>query len=92
MFHVLVYDVTHSGRRARFHKRLKAHLVPCQKSVFEGRLTPAALARVEVLIPEVLDLQVDAVRTYALCAACRGLTRTWGASTPLVDETAPVLL
>ena len=92
MHYVLAYDIVANRRRARFFKKLKAFLVPVQKSVFEGPMDARGLARVEKLIHSVLDLEEDAVRIYALNKASVGLTRSYGVQPDLRDADAPIVL
>ncbi len=91
MHYVLAYDVVSTRRRGRFHRRLKAFLVPVQRSVFEGPLTPSALGEIERLITTHLDMEQDAVRLYALDRVSLGLTRSWGVQANVDDPDAPML-
>ena len=89
---LLAYDVVSDRRRGRFHKRLKRLMVPVQKSVFEGRLGPKELARVEALICRELDLETDSIRLYPLGAGAREAVRVYGVASTLPDPDEPVVL
>lgn len=89
---VLVYDVVKDRRRARFFRKLKRLMSPVQLSVFEGRLSPAALDEVETLVRRELDLRTDSVRLYPLCARCRALARHMGVAPPPHDPDEPTIL
>lgn len=89
---VLTYDIHEDRARTRFYKRLKRYMLPVQRSVFEGRLTPKALAKVEALILRELNLEEDSVRIYFICANCEGLTRSFGVGPELPDPSEPILL
>ena len=91
MYRVLAYDVVVNRRRTRFHKRLKRHLVPVQKSVFAGDLPASGQVAVERLILRELDLETDVVHLLSLCRACRGLIQTWGPVPILGPATDPII-
>lgn len=82
---VLAYDVVSDRRRGRFFKKLKRYLVPVQKSVFEGELSPPALVAVEALVARELNPLTDSVRIYSLCRGCEGLVHTWGVAIDVRD-------
>ena len=82
---VLAYDVIEDGPRARLFKRLKDHLRPVQKSVFEGDLDAAGVKKVEDLVASVLDLTEDSVRIYRLCPTCARRVTVLGVATVTPD-------
>lgn len=86
---ILCYDVVADKRRARLHKKLRAHLVPVQKSVFEGDADAAGLKALERIVHRECDLGVDAVRVYHLCAACAATLKLFGVSEPIAGPDAP---
>jgi CRISPR-associated protein Cas2 len=92
MYWILCYDVVHDRRRTRFHKHLKRHLLPVQKSVFEGVLDATARDQVERLIYEELDMATDSVRMYPLSDHSRRGIRTFGTAAPPPDPEAPLVL
>ena len=89
---VLAYDIVDDRRRGRFYRRLRRLLLPMQKSVFEGDLTPAALAAVQRLIHKELNPQEDAVRVYSLCKACQARVQSHGPLPEYRDPDDPVLI
>lgn len=89
---VLAYDVVSDKRRARFFKSLKKFMVPVQRSVFEGALTPKTLAQVESLVYRELDMQEDSVRMYSLCRPCAGLLRCYGVAMPRTPEGTAIIV
>jgi CRISPR-associated endonuclease Cas2 len=89
---VLAYDVVENARRTRFFKKLKRHMHPVQRSVFEGRLDARGLALVEKLIYTELDLDVDAVRIWFLSPATANLTRSYGIMPDRHDPDAPIVI
>ena len=92
MYWILCYDVVQDRRRTRFHQRLKRHLLPVQKSVFEGMLDAAARDQVERLIYDELDMTTDSVRMYPLSGHSRRGIRTFGVAPPPADPEAPLVL
>lgn len=92
MYVILAYDVVEDRRRGRFFKRLKKYLVPVQKSVFEGNLPPARLARVQELVHKELDLETDSVRIYQVCKGCRGLIVQMGVAVVPREEEEPIIV
>ncbi len=86
MIAVLCYDVVQDSRRGRLQRRLKKHLVPVQKSVFEGSLSGRDLDRVIRLVKGTIDNETDTVRIYLLCDGCRVSTMYLGTA-----EVVPLL-
>ena len=86
---VLCYDVASDRRRARVHRKLRGHLVPVQESVFEGDCDASELVVFERIVRKELDLGIDAVRVYLLCADCAAKIRLYGTSEPLPDPDVP---
>jgi CRISPR-associated protein Cas2 len=78
MYVVICYDVVKDRRRTKLHRRLKAWLVPVQKSVFEGEVKPWLWGEVERAIEEEIDPATDTVRVYQLCRGCRPLMQRYG--------------
>lgn len=88
---VFSYDVVEDRRRARLFRRLKRYLVPVQRSVFEGQLSAADLARVEALALQVVDCETDSVRIYVLCGGCAPRVRHLGTAVPVVEVGTPLV-
>lgn len=92
MYVILCYDVRHDGRRARLFKRLKGYLRPVQQSVFEGELPERRWGDLLEECRHVVDPELDAVRIYVVCRACRGGTVLVGASAVVPDPSEPVVV
>lgn len=88
---VLTYDVVDDSDRARFHRHLQRWLVRVQRSVFEGDAGRGTLDAIDALARRDLDLSVDSVRVYVLCAACSARTRCLGIAAPLPDPDLPIV-
>ncbi|MCA9572635.1 MAG: CRISPR-associated endonuclease Cas2 [Myxococcales bacterium] len=88
---VLTYDVVEDARRTRLFKRLKAYLLPVQKSVFEGRANARVLATVESLALGLIDPETDTVRIYVLCGACGARVRHLGTAAPVPEPGTPLV-
>lgn len=89
---VLAYDIADDRRRGRFFRRLRRLLLPMQRSVFEGDLTPAAQLAVDRLIAKELSLEHDAVRVYSLCKSCQERVQSYGALPEWRDPDDPVII
>ena len=63
MFVVLTYDV-HRSRVGRMSKLCKRYLRHVQRSVFDGELTEAKLAKLRKDIAELVDTSYDSVQIY----------------------------
>ena len=70
MYRILFYDVVSDSRRARLHRRLKAFLLPVQKSAFEGWVDASSMDHLEEVVLREVDLNEDKVRIASLCARC----------------------
>lgn len=68
---VISYDVVDDGNRARLAKYLRGYLDRVQKSVFEGPVDESRLEMLRIGIAQRIDLEVDSVRVYTLCARCQ---------------------
>lgn len=88
---VLCYDVAADGRRNRLHKRLQQWMRPVQYSVMEARLHPNQLDAIRRTVVSIIDPEVDSVRIYVLCGACRNSTLLLGTAEPLPDPKQPVM-
>ncbi|MBV5329717.1 MAG: CRISPR-associated endonuclease Cas2 [Chlorobium sp.] len=67
---VVVYDITSNRRRDHLRKFLKELGIRSQKSVFECRLDSREVREIRTYCRDNLDLSIDAVRIYRVCATC----------------------
>lgn len=67
---VVVYDIASDRRRGHLRKFLKELGIRSQKSVFECRLDSREVREIRTYCRDNLDLSVDAVRIYRVCATC----------------------
>lgn len=86
---MVCYDVVKDRRRDKLHHRLKEHLIPVQKSVFEGELDRTGLKAVERVVERTIDPETDTVRIYVLCGACLSAIRLHGTSETVPGRGAP---
>jgi CRISPR-associated protein Cas2 len=68
MFTIISYDIVQDRRRTRVMKLLKGYGTRVQYSVFECDVTPQQLAAIGGEIRELIDMNTDSVRCYALDA------------------------
>lgn len=87
-FVLVAYDITSDRLRSRLFQRLEASLTHVQKSVFEGPVSAADLARIRQAVRDESDPRTDTVRLYHLCSRCRDSTELYGTSllVPRGDE------
>jgi len=82
MFTVIAFDIVEDKTRYQAVKLLREFAVRIQKSVFEApALSPAEFQRLRQALEEVVDLRVDKVRYYSLCASCKGRVEMSGPGT-----------
>lgn len=79
MSYVVCYDIGDDKRRSKAARVLLGFGSRVQESVFECELDEARLRRLEDRLLEELELSVDSLRIYRLCAACRRLVMIHGA-------------
>ena len=72
MFYVISYDIPDDGRRTQLAKTLKGFGTRVQYSVFEAHLTHSQFDQMKRAVANIIDLDKDSVRYYALCNACVG--------------------
>ena len=70
MIALITYDITDPKRLRRMHKFLKEFGLNTQKSVFECDIDETAVKRIRQYCRQELDLTVDSVRIYQVCAGC----------------------
>jgi CRISPR-associated protein Cas2 len=89
---VVAYDVVDDYKRARLAKFLKGYLEHVQKSVFEGDVEDRRLEGLREGMQARVDLGVDSVRTYTLCARCRGATEVLGTGVYVEPEEGDIVV
>jgi CRISPR-associated protein Cas2 len=78
-FILVVYDISHDGRRTKLHNALKDFGTPVQYSVFECLLDEAGLERMKKRVKRIIKPRLDRVRYYPMCNRClRGVEVTSG--------------
>ncbi len=84
-FVVVTYDISDDKRRTKVAEILLGFGARIQGSVYElwldERQTERMWAKVEAAV-----VPGDLVRCYLLCAACRPRTRSYGQTTPEINE------
>ncbi len=78
-FVVVSYDIPDDRRRGKVCRLLKDFGERVQYSVFECRLRPRELARLQERLRPLLVPKEDDVRFYRLCEACRRKAEAWSA-------------
>ncbi|MEU3168732.1 CRISPR-associated endonuclease Cas2 [Streptosporangium sp. NPDC006930] len=81
MYVVVVYD-TAAERNPQILRTCRQYLHHVQRSVFEGRLTPAQLRRFQSAVTAVLDLSYDNVIVYTFPPGATPQRLAWGATEP----------
>ena len=89
---VIAYDVRKNRRRTKLRKKLIALVPSVQKSVLEGPGGSKDLDAVRTAITTTVDLRVDTVRVYHLCASCRERTELFGTAAPVTDDEEDLLV
>lgn len=69
MLTLISYDIVDDKRRTKVMQLLKGYGTRVQRSVFECHLDPAASARLDRALRQLIDPQTDSVRCYPLDAA-----------------------
>lgn len=88
-WHLLLYDVSDDGRRARVHDRLRRWGHPLQFSIFYVRCTARELARLRYELSQVVD-DADRLAVVRLCNQCaHNMTIQGDALAELPDELPP---
>lgn len=78
MFVVVSYDIPDDRRRDRICRTLKDFGTRVQYSVFEARLKPQDLKRLEERLGALIDPREDSIRFYFLCEGCVARIRVMG--------------
>lgn len=85
MYIIAVYDIADPKRLVRMLKFCRRFLFHCQKSVFEGELSPEQYKRFTEGIKEIIKKKEDSVVIYQLRNEKVMKRRSWG-----LDEGRPV--
>jgi CRISPR-associated protein Cas2 len=92
MFTVIAFDIVDDRTRYRVVRALRRYSVRVQKSVFEApRLPPNGFRRLRAELEALIDMEVDKVRYYFLCAACKGRIELSGEGGVTPDEEYKVI-
>ena len=70
MYYTVAYDITDDKRRNKVAKILKDFGTRIQYSVFECDTNRRAFLRLQSRLEKAIDLQVDTITCYHLCATC----------------------
>jgi len=90
--YLVLYDIADNRRLARAASIVLDYGVRVQKSVYEVRLTPHALAVLRRRLADVIEPQQDGVKIFPLCEACAARRRTCGADLPEMPAPRPWLV
>lgn len=90
--YLVLYDIADSRRLARAASIVLDYGVRVQKSVYEVRLDPRSLARLQRRLGEVIDPERDSVKIFPLCGSCAARRKSFGAELPETDESTPWLV
>ncbi|MCB0092169.1 MAG: CRISPR-associated endonuclease Cas2 [Caldilineaceae bacterium] len=77
-FYIIAYDIGSNKRRTKVHKILSSFGHWTQYSLFECFLSEKQYLLLRSRLEKHLNQNVDSVRFYALCGACRGRVETVG--------------
>lgn len=88
---VLCYDVSSDKRRRKIARALEDRVSRVQYSVFEGRLTPRALAAVVQEVKPLLD-KGDSLRVYTIGSTGERQCEVHGSGAPIDREAGYWLL
>lgn len=91
MLILVSYDITDPQRLRRVAKANEGFGRRVQKSVFECEMDEQCLLRLQRVLEEIIDAQVDSVRFYRLCGRCRGTVEVMGVGTLPREEDLIVL-
>ena len=70
MRYAVCYDIGANSRRNRVAKILEDYGTRVQRSVFEADLDEAGVAAMTERLRSVVNIELDGVVVYALCAGC----------------------
>jgi CRISPR-associated protein Cas2 len=91
-FIVVSYDIADDRRRRRVAKAMENQGKRVQESVFECLLDERRLLKLQRKLRELLDQEVDSVRFYKLCEACRPRIETLGQGPPASEPTNVIIV
>lgn len=75
---LILYDITCDKRRRKIFKLLETYGGSYQFSVFEARLRPTKLARLEAGLRQLMDRKEDRLAIVRLCESCRPKAKLLG--------------
>ena len=81
MFIVVTYDISDDQRRSRVARCMEDFGRRVQWSVFDCQLDERALGELKRRLAMLIDQELDSVRFYRLCRACREGAEVLGAGT-----------
>lgn len=90
-FVVVAFDIAADRRRRRLARALTGFGVRSQLSVFECLVRGPDEGAFRAAIEAELDVAIDRLAVYELCAACRGRAHYWGTPLALPPEGSWIL-
>jgi CRISPR-associated protein Cas2 len=88
MWYAIAYDIVDDGCRDKIASILEGYGDRVQYSVFECDLNKDELNELITKLKEYLDLEVDKIRIYMVCEACRGKMEVIGQGLKMGDQDA----
>jgi CRISPR-associated protein Cas2 len=88
MFVLISYDIPNDRRRGKLADTLLDYGTRIQYSVFEFNLSEGQLKELLAKIRKLHKPELDSIRCYRMCEACRGKIEVFG-TTPVTED--PVL-
>lgn len=90
--YLVLYDIADRKRLARAAAIVLDYGVRVQRSVYEVRVSPAALAMLRRRLAAAIDPEVDGIKIFPLCESCAGRRASFGAALPEAPESGPWLV
>ena len=66
LFVLVIYDIINNKRRTKFAKEMNGYGFRVQKSAFEALIDEALFAKIQRVIPTLIDEAEDSVRIYRM--------------------------
>lgn len=79
-------------RRNKIAEILKDYGRRVQYSVFECKLSEKALRKMVKELLKYVKVEEDSLRLYRLCRGCKNNIKTYGISTPCIDDEGPIVI
>ena len=79
--HVIAYDISEDGRRARVAAVLQAYGDRVQRSVFVCTVEADALEELCRRVAQMIDPRTDSLHIFRQCSACWDAVRVYGQAT-----------